>query len=39
MEIFGLIAVILVLYVLAGLAAIFGRNTRKGDDWMGHRKL
>jgi hypothetical protein len=36
MELLGLAAVLLVLYVLAALAAMFGIVSRDGEDWSRH---
>ena len=38
MEILGLLGVLAVLYVVAGLAALYGADTRDGNDWARHHR-
>ena len=33
MEILGLVGALVVLYVIAGLAALYGADSRDADDW------
>lgn len=37
MELTGLLAVVSVLAMLVGSAALFGADSRDGNDWMDHR--
>jgi hypothetical protein len=36
-DVIGLMGVLAVLYVVAGAAALFGADSRDGEDWRAHR--
>ena len=36
MEILGLVGFVAILYVVAGLAALYGADSRDADDWARH---
>jgi hypothetical protein len=36
MEIAGFVAAVVVLYVAAALAAVYGVDSRDGNDWLNH---
>ena len=38
MEILGLVGALVVLYVIAGVAALYGADSRDADDWARHAR-